>query len=270
MRNPVFKSILSEEDFKSVMSAHPTFTETPPNNDEWTYLDTEQAVHINTPSGREGYALTPLGKVYAGDTVELSAEFLTISGMKPRIAVEWYSDENYSLNRTTVFISSDNDNEYRKTSFTYTVMSDGYIRATYGVWTNHTGEFKMRKLLSKINTIKTTTKKEFEIRKATIWNDTGGSTFTVKSGKNNDPCTISFHASISNTIVVEFDDRLNYSGIPIVSNEWFSNSNSYIVKASYGNNRSVSIQFFRFDDLTTKVDLETLPKEIYVNVMLIG
>lgn len=154
MKNPFFKSVLSEDDFKSAMSTQSTFTESEPSNDEWTYVDVEQAAHINTASSREGFVALYLGKVYAGDTIELSAEFLNISGTKARLTVDWFSDEGYSQNKTADYISSANDNDYQKTSFTYTVMSDGYIRVLYGLWGMHTGEFKMRKLLCNVETIK--------------------------------------------------------------------------------------------------------------------
>lgn len=139
-------STISLHDFKRDITEQLEYVETTPTDNEWTFDEIENACHVVTTSSSEGFVKRVIGKVYAGDVITLNAEFKSISGENPRLTVDWFSDENLTLNRKTDFIRSKQIDGYNKTTFTYTVLEDGYIQVHFGLWRSHIGEFKLRKL----------------------------------------------------------------------------------------------------------------------------
>lgn len=276
MKNVIYKSVVSYKEFIDNMPFGLTYTESTPTLNQWTYVTEENSAHINTGEEVVSFIRLRVGKLYVGDILNLSADFLNIDGVEGKIGVDYYSDEtsfnNSSSDRTTVeIVNSNKSDRFEKTELNLPVTQNGYYDVNFGIWTNDIGQFKIRRITCGVNTIANRNSLiNDRIRKATIYNPSTGN-FVLKDDKYNDPCSISTIWD-DKAIQITFDYPLDYSGTPFINQESYSNTRKYLFRASYGTKNSVVIEVYDLlaEDPTASVAISSLPNNTYIDVMLIA
>lgn len=131
-------------------------------NDQSTIPDNSLAWNINFKAFRTNDATNsssaciqiPIGYLNLGDKVELEAEFKNVSGTKGKIALDVFPDTTY-LNLTNIgtISSTSSDGQFEHLKVTFIVTTEGYGRANFGIFTADIGDFYVRNVKVKTNSI---------------------------------------------------------------------------------------------------------------------
>lgn len=254
MKNTYY-SIVTKNDFIKYKPAGVNFTESQPTTNQFTFNTAEQAVHINSGT-KYGSFLIPVGELNVGDVIDLECEIYNISGNKGRVTI-------YDETGAVTYKNSNKTGEYERVKIKYVVTKQNTFRVATGVLTDEVGEIKIRNFSVNISSIQN--KKPY--RQVQVFTTAIGE-FAVKSGRNNDPCTLTVSGV---DLTITFDEPLLFIGIPIVSNEFYGNSKNYMFKVSNATENSVVIRAFSVDTAqATAIDLTTLPTATYFNLLFLG
>lgn len=262
IKNEIFNSIIGKSDFARVMHTSLSLVTTTPGDNQWTYIDTENSAHVKNTTA-DGYGNLALGKLYAGDIIEIQAEMLNISGIKAKVWINLQGGSHYNTPSQSKLT-----NEYEKVTVKHIVTKDGNYSAGFGVYYQEVSEFKMRNIAIKVHTLNTS--ESPSVRKAVIFNPSGGSNFVLKTDRNNDSCSIAPSVNWLKGLEVTFEKPLRNVGIAFVGLEWFGLSHAYMVRCSYASESRMVLKFYDMANPKVEVDLASLPANIYVNLMLVG
>lgn len=260
-KNIVYESAINLQDYKQYTHGQLIYKETlQRTQNEWTYNPIENALHVYAMAGAPSYLLFDMGKAFLGDTIEISAEILNISGARAKLSVDYDYGSGY---QNLGFIDTTGLGEYEKVDLKFNIDADCKIRVTFGVWTAHAGEFKMRNMTASLQTLK---KSPIPYRKATITNTnhTDG-TWSVKSDRKNDPCTIVRNNATS--LKITFDEPFVFTGMPFTNLDYYEGSANYLIRASYPSNKDFFVQFYHVSNPTVPVNLDTLTSKMYFSVL---
>lgn len=143
-----FRSIVTESDFSQY--ADPSFK----NNkvaeaptiaaNSWAWNDTYKAAHVNDVSVKGSFSI-PIGFLKMGDVITLSCEFMNVSGVKGKIAVDGIPTGN----AFTFQSEKSGSFEYLETSFI--IQEDKSYNALFGIFTADVGEYYVRNCTIKID-----------------------------------------------------------------------------------------------------------------------
>lgn len=117
---------------------------------QWTFLSTEECAYLDAPSLTNKMFVLNIGKLQLGDKIEVSAEFLNISGLKGKISIDCHYTDGTS---ETIFITSTNGNQFEKTTFILPVQKEGTFIINLGLSYVDFGIFKVRNIMIDIHTI---------------------------------------------------------------------------------------------------------------------
>lgn len=161
IKNTLYKSFVEKAHFQqNIKTANNwNYSDTLPlATNTWTFNDVERSLHSNAGTGSYTYIRMKIGKLYSGDLIKTQADFQNISGVKAKISMDFYDtqekfDTSYWEREKMIETQSTNTNVYQVTSLSLPVHKDGWYDIVFGLYTNDVGEFKMRSLLAKIETI---------------------------------------------------------------------------------------------------------------------
>lgn len=145
-----FYSFITKEQFQEGINAtwepaRPTYTDSTPTGNEWTYNSTLQCMHMkNIDTTKVGYCVQDFGELRVGDIIEVVAEVYSISGVKPKIAIDARLNTQW-INKA--HIQADKTKEWEVIRLKY-IVQDNKIdhKATIGIWTADIGEFYVRNI----------------------------------------------------------------------------------------------------------------------------
>lgn len=267
-----FYGFITKEHFQEGINAipnansRPTYTDSTPTGNEWTYNSTLQCMHMkNIDTTKVGYCVQEFGELRVGDIIEVVAEVYSISGVKPKIAIDARLDAQYWTNKAT--IQADKTEEWEVIKLKY-VVQDNKIdhRATIGIWSADIGEFYVRNI--RIEVLTQERKKRTITRVAMIRKV--DDTWEVRTDFANDECTVTVYDYRTLQITFAKPIPTSLRASCFVSNEYYTILNQYIVRGSFSYNDNLLVRFFSLENLENAVPLEDIPNNTHFAVLLIG
>ena len=266
-----YYGFITKEHFQEGINAipneneRPAYTDSTPTGNEWTYNNTLQAMHMKSvDTTKAGYCLQEFGNLRTGDIVEISAEIYSVSGVKPKIAMEAEINSTWT-NRGTV--QADKSGEWEVIKLKYVVRDNNIKhRAKIGISTDEIGEFYVRNI--RIEVLTQERQKRAIIRVAMIRkvNDT----WEARAEFANDECNVTIYDERTLQITFAKPIPTTLRAACFVSNEYYTIYNQYMVRGSYSYNDNLLVRFFSFENLINAVPLADIPNNTHFAVLLIG
>lgn len=271
-KDNVFTSVITKNDFEETLRGVIYTENDNPDVGEWAYDDLTRSVHINANDTHDSFVRLRLGYLYAGDTVDVSTDFLYVSGILPRIMLNRYPNENYENypdgRVEESVVKSDFSPHFKKHTMRFSVYKDGAFELRIGLIYSAAGEFKMRNLAVNVNSISSNLSGS-NMRKAMInFTSKGNPSIDTRFSKDIASLTV---VDEGLSLMITFEPPFSHNGklIGFVSNEWTSYSKNYIPRLSSAENHSAKIRIF---SLTTNepVPISEVPIGVFVPVLLIN
>lgn len=181
-----------------------TDSSTIPSN-SCSYNTTYSAFRINDSSNIvKGAIEVPLGKLYIGDIVRITAEVYNISGVKAKIALDGEGG-NIGILQTS------KTNEFEKISSGFVCTRNENYTAVLGVWTADIGDYYIRNVSIEVDTGGSNVIKPLKESKR-VYNFHAEGSFVLKTEYSPDTCTI------------EIDNRFGVKLLKIVHDIPFTSS----------------------------------------------
>lgn len=226
------------------------------------YSSPLSAIEINVGNTKRGYVAIPLGYLYAGTSVTMSAEFMNISGEKARISLDEIPNNNSLEPSNIVYKSSVGINSFNTNRLIATIPKDGYYWVTYGVWLTHISNFFVRNVYIDVD-IPIDIKPYFSQRKKTIkmgvFEMRNGS-FVYLPNFSDDKFTIYINPQDSTGYTVDFERPFTHNfmrGVVIASNDYYTVGNRYEIVTSSPKRTGFN---FKIYDKTTNEFTTTVPE----------
>lgn len=116
----------------------------------YSYNNNYWAFHLNDQStGLKGCLSVPLGKVYMGDMVEITAEVMSVSGDKPMLAL------NMPIGGEIALLRGSKVGEFEPIGGKFVIPQDSELTLNIGLFTSSIGEYYIRNLEINIKERKT-------------------------------------------------------------------------------------------------------------------
>ena len=166
-------------------------------NDSWGYNEAYQSAHVKTTTGtKKGSFELEIGQLKKGDSLNISAEILFVSGNVPRISIL-----NKSISQIRDYFSSSKVS-FDKVEIEFTTLSDGDYTVIVGTTSSEIAEFHLRNITVKITSrLDMIPAYEHEIKIFPIrTTDTG--VFGIVPSYVSDGCTFDMDAT---TLKITFD-----------------------------------------------------------------
>lgn len=248
-----------------------------PNN-TWSYNPIYGAAHVNdTESNKKGGFVIPLGYLKKGDTVKVRAEFMYVSGAKPRISIDRHLtalDGNpQETLRSVVTIGL---SQFEEIEIEVIANKDAYYSLYVGTTTAEIGEFYVRNIECNIKSVITEERPYRKNVKAVSIRTTATGVFEPWSSHSNDPCTITVEGA-NNRIKLSFHEP--FSGyflngnrpIALIGQQGNTAQNYDIRITPDGSNTGTDIYIVFYNrGTTTLVNPSTIPNFVYFNVIVVG
>ena len=119
---------------------------------------TNLGTHINSGSTTKGTIEFPVGYLKQGDSVVVSAEFLSKSGVLPKLIIEYNATGGSGIGASAVSQQIDKVSEFVNVEYKHVAEADGYYRAVFGIVTADVGEFYVRNPFAYVRSIVSTSK----------------------------------------------------------------------------------------------------------------
>ncbi|WP_182004746.1 hypothetical protein [Priestia aryabhattai] len=231
---------------------------------QWGYDETLRAFKINKDNTVTGYLSFDLGYLEVGDTIEVAAEIMYISGSnRGTIAVDRFDGGAIgSGSKTTYSTQAKEDSGFQLTEFSLVASKDGYYRATVGLWGSMMGQIYIRNPRCTVKTIVKGT--DSNVRKGMFRKMTADGKFTRRPEFGGDDCTVSVNNATD--IIITWDRPLKgLRPIAFVSNEFYVTGNKYTPMISYSQLGSVVVRFYPINN-DTPVKVADIPNETHFSV----
>lgn len=278
-----FRSCVTERDFTVFSDARHTPTapdkisstgDLPSNT--WTYNSTLQAAHVNdTESNKKGGFTIPLGYLKRGDIVKVSGEFRSISGAKPRLGIDRSPSDITGLpDESLKILVSDKQTEFEQLEMEVIADKDGYHSVFAGTTTAEIGEFYVKNIQVKIDTVLADERPYRKTFKAVSIRTTGTGIFETWSSHANDPCTLTIENDrLKVTFIEPFTGFSNNINRPIALIGQQGNvSQNYDIRIIADGSTTGQIVFVQFYNrgTTTLVNPSTIPNWVFFNIIVVG
>lgn len=114
--------------------------------------------HINSGNTTKGTIEFPVGYLKQGDSMVVSAEFLSKSGVLPKLIIEYNATGASGIGGAVVSHQIDKVSEFENVEYKHVAQNDGYYRAVFGIVSAEVGEFYVRNPFSYVRSIVSTSK----------------------------------------------------------------------------------------------------------------
>ena len=231
--------------------------------------------HINSGSTTKGTIEFPIGYLRQGDKVTLSAEFYSMSGVRPKLVIEFNVSGMSGIGAAVATYQSDKTGEFETTQYTHVAEADGFYRAVFGVATGDIGEFYVRNPFASIQTIVGLNKFEpVNYRRAVKQ-----FTFTISNGVpvmqqvySYDQATLTIDSVDTTKMKLTFSTPFTDTTKRVVVVDGlasFLDSFKYVLK--FENTFHNEITFYIYNIATnTRVAASTLPNGVYFHFVVHG
>lgn len=230
----------------------------------WAWNNTYKACHINgTSAGVKETIEMPLGYFKVGDIINLSAEFMNISGVKGKIALDYAGD----VSGNAFIVQTALTNEFENLGVTHAVKYEGYYTALFGIFTADIGEFYVRNCVARCESSYLEDSSPYkQTAKAFTIKTTGIGVFAKDVAFGMDDCTITVNASY---LVLNFSKPFTYYFTkPIVTIGKDVTSRNYNITTSSATNNTITIQLW--DSAGNLVDHTQIVAGIYFSIIAVG
>ena len=271
IKGSTFLGLNSLDDFKIAMATTSiTYVASgTPTLNQWTYDTTLRAIRINKDNTKTGYVTINIGFLDVGDTVELQAEFMNVSGTdKGTLTIDHFAGTSIGDGtKTSYYTSSKTSDGFELTNYTLVVTKAGYYRATFGMWGGMVGDFYMRNCACRVQSVikgSDTNVRFGMFRKMS----TGEVIQRLEFGGT--PCTVTI--TNGNEIKVTWDRPLTgLRPIGFVSNEFYIENNKYMARCSSAYQGYMNIRFYPNNPYSdTPVNIADLPTDIHFSVFMMN
>lgn len=243
-------------------------------SDKYAY-SANLGTHINSSATTIGTLEVPLGYYKQGDSIKLGADFYSISGVKPKLMLQFSATAGSGIGGAVVTYQADLAGEVQSLEYTHTVGTDGFYRAVYGVITADVGEFYIRVPYADIHSVTSVTKLDTLAYKKVVKQFT----FTFGSGVpamqnlySYDSATITVDGTDLTKMKMTFTEPFTDTAKRVVvtqSFQSFLDSYKYVLK--FENTLYNEITMFIYDLATNaKVAPTTMPVGIYFQLAVHG
>lgn len=137
-------SLMSASDYRRYLRRplQDNFTDSAPAVNQWAYNDSLRAIHINTDNTLKGSLEISAGNLCPGDVVEIEVEFLNVSGVKGKVAID-QMDGNILVGNRFIY-SSTKVGEFERVKIRYISNFTGESTIVIGIFTPDVGELYIR------------------------------------------------------------------------------------------------------------------------------
>lgn len=167
-----------------------------------------QAFRINDASDAlKGSIEIPLGFLNIGDVVTITAEVMNVSGTKSKIAIDFFTANNYVVQDGNLFIlQSEKFNQFEKIGGTFVSTKARYAKAILGVFTPDIGDYYIRNVEIKING-----KGNLYTKATRHYTFTAlANSFVLQTGYGEDTCTFTINSATKEFIITHDKPFTNY------------------------------------------------------------
>lgn len=143
---PVFQRLLPSISDKYV-------TSTPLGDNQWTFIDTDRSVRINSIADKNGFITIPLGSIRQGDIIQLDFQSIIHNGSTGiEFYLQRYVNDAWSNVISRVFPAS---SDFKAYNFKHMSVTDNDYRILLGVGSSIVQEYSVRDLVVLIKQIPT-------------------------------------------------------------------------------------------------------------------
>lgn len=266
IKEPRFQSYNSKLDFeRAVIGLGLKYTsESNILVNQWSYDEVLRAFRINKDNTTIGYISFELGYLEIGDTIDLAAEIMWMTGSnRGMLAIDRFDGGGIGLgSKTTWSIQAKEESGFQLTEMSFVATKEGHYRATVGLWTSMVGQLYIRNPRCLVKSI--VKGSDTNVRKGTFRKATETGTIIRRTDFAGDDCTISI--SNSTDIVITWNRPMKgLRPVSFVSNEYFAVGNLYTPSISFSRLESVIVRFYPIGS-NTPVKVSDLPNEIHFSV----
>jgi hypothetical protein len=218
------------------------------------YNDTLKSFRINDSASTKGVLNIPLGFLEIGDKVDIEVEVMNLSGTKAKIAVDYYSDKNYSTIDTNWFIyQSENGNQFQRFGGSFVSTKAKYGLAIIGLFTADAGDFYLRNVNIKITTNRSLlgdvlgSYRESK-RMYTFKGSAGG--FSLQTGYTNDTCTFTIDSTAKELTITHDKPFTHFKLGTSISNVSATSDFKYLARTRSESANSFRVKFYDMDNKT--------------------
>jgi hypothetical protein len=231
---------------------------------EWGYDEKLRAFKVNKDNTVTGYLSFDLGYLEIGDTIEVAAEIMHVSGTnRGTIAIDRFDGGSVgSGSKSTWSTQAKSDSGFQLTEFSFVASKDGYYRATVGLWASMMGQVWIRNPRVNVNSIVKGT--DSNVRFGMFRKLTAEGKFIRRPEFGGDACTITVNNATD--IVITWDRPMKgLRPIALVSNEFYVTGNKYTPMISYSQLGSVVVRFYPINN-DTPLKVADIPNETHFSV----
>lgn len=198
----------------------------------YAYNTTYKAAHLNDAGAdKKGSFSIPVGYAQKGDFIKVSAEVMSVSGVRPKIALDRSLTSVTGTGSGNSFITQgEKVGEFEKIEIEYLCEYDAYYSALFGLFTADVGEYYVKNCYVEVNTRFDTQPKRYKqgFRTYVILGNSG--TYSVQTNFADDTATLTVD-SVNKEIVLTHGKAFSgtKAGVGVMSESSSGVSPSYRV-----------------------------------------
>lgn len=161
-------------------------------DNSYSYSSTYKAVHLKDASASlKGSFAIPVGYAKKGDFIKVSAELMSVSGEKPKIALDnSLTNVSGTGSGNSFIIQAEKVGEFEKIEIDYLCEKDAYYSALFGLFTADIGEYYIKNCYIEVKTKFNTLPKKYKQGFRTYMVLGNNGSYAVQSNFTDDTATL--------------------------------------------------------------------------------
>jgi hypothetical protein len=260
--NFLYNKLIDKTDFDQYISGITYSAVAPPSDLQYNYDAIAKAVRVvkTTTAPRAGFKViyTALKK---GDVIEINGDVFNTGTTR-------FTTEIFEVGRIRTPLSTEKSSDWESIAIRYLVRFDGNVELFFGFLENEVGDFTVRNLSIKVNTITKQPRIQENIKRYVICKQPSGTFELRTSDFANDAGTLTFPDNT--TMLLTFGTAFkNKRPMVIVSESGYAQSINYRAKAYDVQKATISIKLFNASNVA--VDITQIPtgEYIFINVLAV-
>lgn len=240
-------------------------------DNSYSYSSTYKAVHLKDASASlKGSFAIPVGYAKKGDFITVSAELMSVSGERPKIALDnSLTNVSGTGSGNSFIIQAEKVGEFEKIEVDYLCEKDAYYSALFGLFTADIGEYYIKNCYIEVKTKFNTLQKKYKqgFRAYVVLGNNGS--YAVQTNFGDDLATLSVDSANKEINLTHGKVFATKSGIGVLSESATGISPNYKIKLLSFTNTGCKIKIY---DVATNTlqDPATISGQLWFSLLFSG